>query len=631
MPNSGFIDYAHLRLREAHPGPCQYDLKSVIGPNSDSLKKSIFNRPKDNGTSLANSAAVGPGSYIIASSIGTGSAADFGPHSSNTDPKTFSQIKSVTFGSNSASAKSAQRSRNASPNLLKPSSEIKKEILEARQPLYGSPAFTMRGRLKGYFDVNPNNVCSGTYTLPSCFDSPTRKNRLKGTFSGRYETAEEREKKLIPGPGAYNVTPVTSGRAISILGRTDRCATSGGRKEGSARISGSGHSAYGDPTTISHRLHKQVSPYQQFSGVSTFGNRPDSSRDDYRSSMLPGPGAYNITQAADFLDPLKNHSSVVMRSPTVLNTSARQKDRLKGGGKGGSNSWRAAENEYYCITLPSDFSQDSRKGVKILGRNWPDQCNSINNMQDDRNIKSSNSTRPCTQRIGSFHLSEQYARTLPSGGRFASRPYGAESSDDIQKRSASRDGKDKNPLGQDIKDSAPGPANYDLKYNAVQPRSPCAILSGSPHACVEMANAELAAAQQYDTYGVSLSGKRMNTSPGPGHYHPDNKLIYPKICSTIFYKGDFHTRNGMPLGTMAEAATYPGSGMHYNDTTLYSRSIASDVAHGLHAKTFGTRFPARALYQVCKPQDKATNTNCIYSDEYAFYFGLIKTNDKPVQ
>ncbi|CCW64759.1 unnamed protein product [Phytomonas sp. EM1] len=636
MPNRGLIDYAHLRLREAHPGPNQYKLKPVIGANSDSLKKSISNRIKGNATSSANAATVGPGTYLIASSIGTGRAADFSPHSANNDAKMSPLMRSPTLAFRGDSAKSARRSRNASPHFSRSSSEIKRNTSnEERHLVPGSPAFTIRGRLKGYFDVTPGNTCLGTYTLPSCFDSPSRKNPLDGTFGGRHEAPEEREKRYIPGPGTYNATPLDSARAIRILDRTDRCASRGQGKEGSGHMGGPGPAAYGDPTTIAHRLRKQIPAYQQWTGVTTFASRPDSSLEEFRSSMTPGPGAYNLAQASDFLDLHKNHSTVVLRPATVSSESARQAGRLKGTNNGSGDSGQETRPLSHYITLPSDFDHDCRKGVPMLGRNWAGCCNPSNKVHANDTTKLQNTTR-CTKKTESFHLADRFLRTLPAGGRFASHPYGAEPSERIRKHTVSEtDGKDMKSLDQDVKNSIPGPGSYDPKLDAVLPRTTCAILSGSPHASAGAAYGELtavsSAAQQLDANGVSLTGKQKNPSPGPGHYYPDHTVTYPKVSATTFSKGDFHVRNGMPPWAMTEAASRPGAGANYNDTTLYSRSITGDVMHGIHAKTFGTRYPARALYQVCKQRDETTNTNCIYPDEYAFYFGSIETNDKTVK
>lgn len=211
--------------------------------------------------------------------------------------------------------------------------------------------------------------------------------------------------------------------------------------------------------------------------------------------------------------------------------------------------------------LPSDFDYDYRKGKTMLGR-W-------------------GVPKPQMSLVGpgSYDISAATA-PQPSGGRWTAAPFDPASLRQEEAKDANRKQRMANAGGHS------GPGAYTVSYDAVDPQLPAARFGAARSA--KFASAE-------------------NGVPGPGHYHL-NDALYSNDNGHVFYKGDFHPRSdaGGSLGG--------GPGAHYNDGTMYSRSINGD---GVNNKgfTMGIRYPARATYQYCKPYDETTNINCVYPHE----------------
>ncbi|KAG5490924.1 hypothetical protein JIQ42_00809 [Leishmania sp. Namibia] len=430
-----------------------------------------------------------------------------------------------------------------------------------------TPSYSLCGRLKSEWDRQSAHASPGpaAYRVPGLFDTLDPETRQQYPLSGpapgahlgvRTVIPESREKEGVPGPGAYNLV-----RFGDELPRTHEPLVTRGRHGGSAADT-PGPGAYDDPTSIGYRAD-QVRMRRFFTQSSTFGGRWR--RREFHTTG-PGPAAYNVLGATKLIEKNKRHAPKFVRLQPPLDRQSVAEAaavRLKG--------LSGAPDPHSFPTLPSDFDFDFRKGKTIGGKpHEPLACPA----------PSHSTTQAADKPSGSRAFWES---PLPPGGRFAATPY------DPNAHLLSTTSGVHAPSLLEEASSKPGPGWYNVEVDPTARRVPASL------------------------FGWALSAKSAsaeNGVPGPGHY----RLVDSRDSrGTVFYKGDFHPRGcGGQLGSAAESLGL-GPGAHYNDGTMYSRSINGDRAS--KGFTMGIRYPARAIYQHCAPYNETTNINCVYDDE----------------
>lgn len=366
---------------------------------------------------------------------------------------------------------------------------------------------------------------------PSAYDVPDRFTVRKwgvppgAHFGIRGVSAAEREKLLIPGPGTYTLQDLMGGKGSVAREKGWGCGRSTRRGD---LFPGPG--SYDDPTTIQSRITANRRTMRMCTS-STFGGR--CRERGGKGSVGPGPGRYNTDAPSRIIERNKRHAPRFMQ-PSIAPLRPHEEPRTS------------------RLHLPSDFDYSAQKGKSMLWR-WDDPTPPVH--------------------PGGYMPRDL---TLPRGGRFAGHPYDPFASEGGSQKAAATDG-----------GSVSGVPMYDVSYRLVEPRAPCAVVTGLPG------------------NGLSIGA---DVTPGPGHYHPDYDAVFSQKGGTVFHLGDFRGR-GLALDTPGV-----GPGSNYNDLSAYSGSIQGNAAHG-KGFTFGLRYPARATHQVCKPYDETTNINCVYPDE----------------
>ncbi|KAG5492467.1 hypothetical protein JKF63_01045 [Porcisia hertigi] len=544
----GFDNYAHLRQRDHRPSLGRYELTPGFGPKSSSSKRSIFSRhyPPIDGESCS----VGPGAYVIPTTIGTGRSTRFVPHSSDLS------------GPAAKAAVGQSSSERTLPSIINP-----KQYSMALYP--DTPAYSISTRLKSEWEQKSAHASPGpaAYDVPGYFDMLDPKQQQLHQSSGpapgvhfgiRTVLPEAREKEGVPGPGTYQLERFGDNVPCSRV----PLATRSSRRGCDANTPGPG--AYDDPTSIAYCADR-VRMRRRFTKSTTFGSRWPGR--EYHT-VGPGPAAYSILTATKLIERNKRHAPKFLKSKPKLDhqsveeaSAARTKRRLV----------REGVPQIFP-TLPSEFDFDFRKGKTFGARLHESSVQPVPlSMAQTLDTKPSGS-RPF------------WESPPPPGGRFAP------TSLDSNARAAAEKAKSGAGHPSVVVNSAPGPGAYNVEMGLTVRRAPASL------------------------FGRMLSAKSVsaeNGVPGPGHYRMVDDA---DTRNTIFYKGDFHPRGALGQGGSAAEDLGIGPGEHYNDDTMYSRSINGDrIAN--KGYTMGIRYPARAVYQHCRPYDETTNINCVYDHE----------------
>jgi hypothetical protein len=557
----GFTNFAHLRLRDHRPGNGDYELPPNFGPASDSSKRTILGRhyvPQG-----GESCSVGPCAYEVPSTIGTGRAARFASSRSNhNDATTLSSKRAV-----SPDASSPDKTEASAPPLEP------KQYSMALCP--DTPSYSLYGRLKSEWEQQSSYASPGpaAYAVSGYFDQLNPELRqqqqlclspgmVPGVHLGmRTDLPGARERDGIPGPGAYHVMrfgdEVPRSREPVISRRRPH------RQLNTGAADTPGPGAYDDPSSIGYRA-TQLKAKRLFAPSSTFGGRWR--RREYHTAG-PGPAAYNTRHAAKLLEKNKRHPPKFVSTQRVLSSPSVNEPGRK------ASEVSSTPPAQPLPTLPSDFDYDYKKGKSILGK-WHTPT-----VQP----------HPAPGADAWAGGPGFWESPLPPGGRFAAGPYNPSAlqlADETAKAEATR------ALGSARQ--APGPGSYKVQSSLTERRSPAAL------------------------FGHTSSSKFFNADngvPGPGHYRTVDHASSPRSTGqgTVFYKGDFHPRGGYRRPSADEEGC-GGPGAHYNDSTMYSRSINGDKASN-KGYTMGIRYPAGATYQRCAPYDETTNINCVYPDE----------------
>lgn len=416
----GFTNYAQLRLRDHRPGPNDYELPPGFGPGSESSKRSFLSRHPDPPPDTND---IGPGHYPLPPTIGQARCTSIGaplPRDEN------GNVVVPVPPSSTAEAGSGKR-RHPSP------SPLPKQFSMALDP--DTPAYSFYGRLRsGWQDSTTGTLGPGAYDLPRLFDrSESTKGVVPGaSFGVRTELPTEREQRLVPGPGTYDL------KRFGDVGPPAREHIHSVRRRGATEVT-PGPGDYSDPNSISNRAARQRQQLRLGRGC-TFGARHESRR---KNRAGPGPAEYDTRAADVLLERNRRHAPRIMppSSLRALNgsdspTRKGKKDRLVGP----------------LPSLPSEFDYDSRKGFSLVGR-WP--------------------SKPLEKSaVGPGSYDTSYTIAPPSGGRLTAAPYDPYATLRAEAAAVTKE------EAQRRRDTALAKPR-DIHYDLVEPRPRCAVLSSS--------------------------------------------------------------------------------------------------------------------------------------------------------